>query len=98
MERRAVAVHGIVQGVGFRPFVYGLATRLGLSGFVRNQTGGVWIEVEGENPSLDSFLRELIAQAPPLARIDGLSWERQPLRGEAHFRIASSEDGRTDAV
>ena len=56
MDRRAIAVSGIVQGVGFRPFVYDLATRLGLNGFVRNQTGGVLIEVEGETriPSIDS--------------------------------------------
>ena len=47
MERRAIAVQGIVQGVGFRPFVYGLASRHRLRGFVKNHTGGVLIEVEG---------------------------------------------------
>ena len=70
MDRRAIAVSGIVQGVGFRPFVYDLATRLGLNGFVRNQTGGVLIEVEGESDSLDRFLGELTSSPPPLARID----------------------------
>ena len=57
MERRAITVLGIVQGVGFRPFVHGLASRLGLGGFVKNQAGRVLIEVEG-------------ATAIPLARSD----------------------------
>ena len=74
MDRRAIAVSGIVQGVGFRPFVYGLATRLRLRGFVKNVSGGVLIEVEGEPHSLDRFLDELTAQPPPLARIDELRW------------------------
>ncbi len=62
MDRRAFAVSGIVQGVGFRPFVYDLATRLGLNGFVRNETGGVLIEVEGESESLDRFFGELTSK------------------------------------
>ena len=56
MDRRAIAVTGIVQGVGFRPFVHDLANRLGLLGFVRNQSGGVFIEVEGESDTLDRFV------------------------------------------
>jgi hydrogenase maturation protein HypF len=91
MERRAIAVQGIVQGVGFRPFVYGLARRLALNGSVKNRTGGVLIEVEGEAQSLDCFLTELAKRSPPLARIDHLSWERQTPRGEHRFRIESSE-------
>jgi acylphosphatase len=59
MERRAIAVLGIVQGVGFRPFAYGLTSRLELRGFVKNWSGGVWIEVEGEALALDRFLEEL---------------------------------------
>lgn len=68
-ERRVIVIHGIVQGVGFRPFVFGLASRLQLRGFVKNRVGGVLIEVEGEAPSLDSFLTELAARPPALARI-----------------------------
>ena len=83
MDRRSIAVSGIVQGVGFRPFVYGLASRFGLHGFVKNQTGGVLIEVEGEGRSLDRFLDELTAQAPPLAEIDAVSWVYRLPRGEA---------------
>ncbi len=91
MERRAIVVRGIVQGVGFRPFVYTLAVGLGLDGFVRNQTGTLHIEVEGERPALDRFLAELAGRPPPLAQIEHLSWERRPPRGEREFRIDASE-------
>lgn len=90
MERRIIAVHGVVQGVGFRPFVYGLARRLQLRGFVKNQTGSVLIEVEGDAPSLDHFLTELAGKPPPLARIDSLSWERRAPRGATSFHIEAS--------
>ncbi|MDB5355407.1 MAG: hypF [Phycisphaerales bacterium] len=90
MERRAIAVRGTVQGVGFRPFVHGLASRLGLRGFVNNSSGGVRIEVEGEAGRLDQFLSDLTAMPPPLARIEDVAWERRPPRGEVDFRIAPS--------
>lgn len=90
MERRAIAIQGTVQGVGFRPFVFGLASRLNLRGFVHNSTGGVRIEVEGESPRLDQFLSDLTTDPPPLARIDDLVWERRPTRGESEFRIEHS--------
>ena len=63
-ERRRFAVHGVVQGVGFRPFVWNLATRLELSGWVRNTSGAVIIEVEGEPARLETFA----AGAPPRRR------------------------------
>jgi hydrogenase maturation protein HypF len=91
MERRTFVVRGIVQGVGFRPFVYNLAARLRLGGFVRNQTGGVLIEVEGEAPALDRFGAELAGRPPPLALIEHVAWERRPPRGDAEFRIEASE-------
>ena len=56
LQRRRVNVRGVVQGVGFRPFVYGLATRLGLTGFVGNNSHGVFIEIEGDEDSLDQFI------------------------------------------
>ncbi len=90
MERRAIVIRGIVQGVGFRPFVYNLATRLRLRGFVRNRAGIVQIEVEGEPPALDHFLGELSDRPPPLAQIERLSWKRRPPQGEAEFRIERS--------
>jgi hydrogenase maturation protein HypF len=91
MERRAIRVRGIVQGVGFRPFVYNLATRLRLHGFVRNQTGTLLIEIEGAPPSLEQFLAHLADRPPPLAHIEHVSWEPRPVRGESEFRIEASE-------
>jgi hydrogenase maturation protein HypF len=98
MERRSIAIRGMVQGVGFRPFVYGLARRLDLGGSVRNSAGDVRIEVEGDAPQLDEFLHLLGREPPPLARIDELSWERRPARGERGFHIEHSERGAGGSV
>jgi hydrogenase maturation protein HypF len=68
-----ISVKGIVQGVGFRPFVYGLATRLNLHGWVCNTTGGVEIFIQGQEASVDSFIKSLAAEAPPLAKIDDIA-------------------------
>lgn len=92
MNRRLIAVSGIVQGVGFRPFVHGLAERLGLRGFVQNQSGAVRIEVEGEASLLDRFLSELTTRPPPLARIDAVRWSTRPFQGDGPFRIVPSDD------
>ncbi len=68
-----IAVTGIVQGVGFRPFVYRLATRLGLVGFVRNMgDAGVQIIVAGEKKTIEAFIKSLRSEKPPLSRIDGI--------------------------
>ena len=91
IERRAITVQGVVQGVGFRPFVYDLAMRYRLAGWVKNQTGSVEIELEGDAISLDSFLNELRTKPPPLARIEDLRWSTQPVSGEMEFRICPSE-------
>jgi hydrogenase maturation protein HypF len=98
MERRAIAVCGTVQGVGFRPFVYGLAAHLHLGGYVKNQTSGVLIEVEGEPPSLDQFLTRLRTEHPPLASIDDIQWEHRAPCGERQFRIAQSQGNANGAV
>src|ERR1700722_13962078 len=71
--RTAIRVEGIVQGVGFRPFVYSLATGLGLSGFVGNDVDGVFVEVEGPSAAVTEFLRRLERDPPPLARIEGVT-------------------------
>jgi hydrogenase maturation protein HypF len=71
-NRLRVRVEGVVQGVGFRPFVHGLATAGGLSGLVGNDTAGVFIEIEGTPGELDRFLAALEGEAPPLARLAGL--------------------------
>ncbi len=92
-ELRGVRIHitGIVQGVGFRPFVYGLAQRLGLAGWVRNTSAGVDIEVDGEQDVLDAFVKALRDEAPPLSRIDELSASFQVLNGFRSFDILHSE-------
>jgi hydrogenase maturation protein HypF len=91
MDRRSIEVSGIVQGVGFRPFIYKLAHQFGLNGFVRNRSGDVLIELEGDTPSLDRFLAELTIRPPPLARIDRVEWVSGRPRGDRHFRIEPSE-------
>jgi hydrogenase maturation protein HypF len=92
-ERREVVVHGIVQGVGFRPFIYSLAQRRGLTGLVRNDTAGVHIEAEGLPSVLDDFLRAITEQLPPLAVIETLSWRSLDTRGDRDFRIDVSREG-----
>ncbi|MDQ3815337.1 MAG: carbamoyltransferase HypF [Armatimonadota bacterium] len=91
-ERRRMMVQGIVQGVGFRPFVYGLARRHDLVGRVNNDAAGVTIEVEGEPEALDGFLRAVRDEPPPLAQIEHLAWEPLPLNGDTAFIIAASHD------
>jgi hydrogenase maturation protein HypF len=90
-ERRAIGIEGIVQGVGFRPFVSLLASQLQLAGFVRNTSGSVEIEIEGDSSGLNRFLDELSRRPPPLARIERLSWQPQPARGDCSFHIIPSQ-------
>ena len=93
-ERREISVRGIVQGVGFRPFVYALARRHALSGFVRNDAEGVRIEVEGFPEELERFLRGIREEAPPLAVVEAVGWRPLPVRGERDFSIEESREGR----
>ncbi len=93
IERRRIIIEGIVQGVGFRPFVYGQALQWRLVGFVLNDSGGVTIEVEGSSESLDGFQRALRENAPPLARIDSLIAEEVSLCYDTAFVIAHSQAG-----
>jgi hydrogenase maturation protein HypF len=91
VERRRVRVTGVVQGVGFRPFVYGLARRLQLGGFVLNDGSGVVAEVEGPADRLDRFATALPEQAPALADVQTVTVEAMPPRGEREFSIVASE-------
>ncbi|HLI71821.1 MAG TPA: carbamoyltransferase HypF [Ktedonobacteraceae bacterium] len=91
LQRRRLLVQGIIQGVGFRPFVYTQAQRLGLAGFVRNDSSGVTIEIEGPQNALDTFQRALSEEAPPLARVDQVTIERLPTRHETTFIIMPSK-------
>ena len=93
VERWRVRVQGVVQGVGFRPFVYGLATRHQLAGFVSNNSDGVRIEVEGPRDTLDRFRTELEKEAPPLAHIDSVVVETMPVADEAAREAAAQSAG-----
>ena len=76
--RLRIIVRGVVQGVGFRPFVYGCAIRLGLGGLVGNESGGVFIEVEGTREALERFRRELLESPPPLSHLEEVTVEEIP--------------------
>lgn len=91
-RRLRLRVRGVVQGVGFRPFAFGLARRYGLSGFVLNDSEGVLIEVEGG--PVEDFRVALRAEAPVLARIDAVEAEERPLGHDADFVIAESRGGK----
>ena len=98
MIRTAVRVEGIVQGVGFRPFVYALATRLGLGGFVGNDVDGVFAEVEGQPAAVRQFLRGIEEEAPPLARIDRVTTAAMVPAGTASFEIVASGRHASDTA
>jgi hydrogenase maturation protein HypF len=89
-ERAQIIVKGVVQGVGFRPYVYTLAGRLGLKGYVTNSADGVIIEAEGD--ALPEFIRRLPKEAPPLSQIAGVSVTPLPLFGYTDFTIQRSID------
>ncbi|HXU46486.1 MAG TPA: acylphosphatase, partial [Thermoanaerobaculia bacterium] len=92
--RLRARVEGIVQGVGFRPFVYRLARELGLGGFVRNDERGVLLEVEGPEEAIARFSARLPIEAPPLAGIERIVEESVEARGERDFSIVeSARDG-----
>jgi hydrogenase maturation protein HypF len=86
-----IHVKGIVQGVGFRPFVYGLAQELDLAGWVQNTSAGVEIELDGATSELNRFLEALNTQAPPLSKIDSITSENTPLNGFSVFSIIESQ-------
>jgi hydrogenase maturation protein HypF len=89
-ERRRIHVEGVVQGVGFRPFVHRLAAGLGLAGFVANDGDGVIIEVEGSGESIANFTEALRSAAPPAARVESLASSIVRATGERSFRISPS--------
>ena len=91
MQRAAVEVTGLVQGVGFRPFVYSLATGLGLRGFVQNRGGRVYVDVEGEPGALAAFVDRLTDNPPPMAAIDRVRCARLVPANHQQFVIAPSE-------
>ena len=99
VTRRRLRVTGTVQGVGYRPFVYRHAVDLGLTGWVRNDSAGVLIDVEGEASLIDALQRVLVEQAPPLARVTSVTSEVVDLAVEDDARAqALRSSSRTPRV
>ena len=97
-RRVHVRVEGVVQGVGFRPFVHRIAAARGLAGFVRNDARGVEIEAEGSADAVDRFLAALRDEAPPLAVVEAVRAVDVDPRGDAGFAIAGSAGGAPSAL
>lgn len=89
-KRVRISVRGVVQGVGFRPFIYRLTQDHNLKGWVRNTSGSVEIEIEGDEESLANFLIDLEAKAPPMARIERVEATFYPPNGYTEFQILES--------
>ena len=98
--RKKISVRGVVQGVGFRPFIFRLADDHNLTGWVLNHSGGVEIEVEGAPGALATFVRDLTAQAPPLARIVAVEVVDAEPSGYSDFEIRHSvaQEGRYQLI
>lgn len=90
LARVKISVKGVVQGVGFRPFVYNLAKSLRLKGYVNNSSKGVTIEIEGDN--VEIFVDRLTKEAPPLSQIMSVDVIPMPYQGYSDFQIMESED------
>lgn len=91
VSRRQITVKGIVQGVGFRPFIYSLAHRYSLAGYVLNDSNGVIMDVEGEEWALERFIRDVVTEAPPLAQVEDIGWISLPVAGYRSFTIKQSQ-------
>lgn len=97
--RAAVRVSGIVQGVGFRPFVYRIAKRHGLAGYVKNLgDAGVLIEVEGDEEDIDTFLHDLETKNPAISRLDSIETSFLPESGFSDFSIIASSHDKSKNV
>ena len=95
---RKINLTGVIQGVGFRPFVYHLAQRYGLKGFVLNSSAGVTLEIEGREHSVKAFLESLRSELPPLASIDKLESSKSAYVGYVDFQIRDSEKEEQNRV
>ena len=95
-----IDIRGVVQGVGFRPFIYRLAHRFGLAGWVRNTSKNVEIEVEGPREKLFAFLKAVEEEAPPMSKIKEIRWEEKAPKGYTSFEIRKSlrEEGEYQLV
>jgi hydrogenase maturation protein HypF len=98
IKRKRYLFTGIVQGVGFRPFIHRVATEHSLSGLVQNRSDGVIVEVEGPAEALDRFISQVISQLPPLAELAGFTTEEIEILHEEDFQIVFSERGERGDV
>lgn len=96
IEALDIQVRGIVQGVGFRPFVYRMAKKYLINGWVLNATDGVFVHAEGESKLLDEFVLELSDNAPAAARVDELEMKEVPLEPCESFEIRFSDDAAVE--
>lgn len=92
MERAFIKIHGIVQGVGFRPFIHKLVRHYALRGYIKNTSSGVELELEGEHRELERFVADVPVKAPKLAVIESVECEYSPeLKNFEDFRILQSK-------
>ncbi|MCK4330672.1 carbamoyltransferase HypF [candidate division WOR-3 bacterium] len=93
-----IFIKGVVQGVGFRPFVYRIATAHNLRGVIQNRANGVFIEVEGKNDDVNMFLKELESESPPISRIEEIKTQRHLPVGYKEFSIKGSAFDKAKGV
>ncbi len=98
LKARKIYIEGIVQGVGFRPFIFKLANEFNLKGYIYNDTNGVYIEVEGEDEDIDKFIKAIPEKAPPLSLIEKITWEHTEVKGYKEFFIEKSKGGEEKFV
>ncbi|MFD3156382.1 carbamoyltransferase HypF [Haloimpatiens sp. FM7330] len=96
MQRLFIKINGIVQGVGFRPFVYNLACSLNLKGWVNNNSEGVYIDIEGSNDNLSSFLNTLKTSPPPLSKIENILITEKKFMNYKTFNIKESKKSKNN--
>jgi hydrogenase maturation protein HypF len=96
IQRYVIKVSGVVQGVGFRPFIYQLATEYGVNGWVRNTSGYVEIDVEGQPASIDSFINDISLKAPPAACVEKVAVQKGEPVGYTRFEILQSQSHKDE--
>lgn len=97
-EALDIEVHGVVQGVGFRPFVFNAALRHNICGWVLNATAGVFVHAEGEPEDIDALVMEINSNAPAASRVDEINMKEAPLGGFSNFEIRYSDEAEADAT
>jgi hydrogenase maturation protein HypF len=98
LKAQKIYIEGIVQGVGFRPFIFKLANEFNLKGYIYNDTNGVYIEVEGEEDAVNEFIKEIPKKAPPLSLIEKIVCEPSEVKGYKEFFIEKSKEGEEKFV